>query len=78
MTIEIVKKQIKKSDLAAIASKGFGEFVKAVVDIKQEIMVVGGELHADEEVILMEQHGAKRENTWGINYLSQKIPTRMD
>lgn len=44
----------------------FGNLVKAVVDIKKEIMAVGGELHADEEVILSEQ-GSKIENTWGIN-----------
>lgn len=41
--------------------------IKAVVDVKQEIMVVGGELHSDEEVLLMEQEDSKRENIWGIN-----------
>ena len=40
--------------------------VKAVVDIEQEIMAINGELHADEEAVLMEQ-GAKQSNLWGIN-----------
>ena len=46
--------------------------VKAVVDIEQGIMAVGGELHADEEVALTEQEGSKRENIWGINLYVEK------
>lgn len=65
--IQIVKEPIKKSEIMEIASKGFGEVVKAVVDIEQEIMAIGGELHSDEEVVLTEKEGSKRENTWGIN-----------
>ena len=67
MAIKIVKQPIKKEDLLEIASEEFGDLVKAVVDIEQEIMAVGGELHADEEVLLMDQEDSKRENTWGIN-----------
>ena len=70
--IKIIKKPIDKKELAHIAQKQFGDLVKAVVDIKQEIMAVGGDLHADEEVILMEQEGSKREHTWGINLYVEK------
>ena len=35
-------------------------------------MAVGGELHADEEVLLSEQENSKRENTWGINLYPKK------
>ena len=55
-----------------MASEGFGDLVKAVVDVEKEIMAVGGELHADEEVVLTEQTGSKRENTWGINIYPKK------
>lgn len=55
-----------------IAREEFGDIVKAVVDIEQEIMAVGGELHADEEVFLSENKGSKRENTWGINLYPKK------
>ena len=41
--------------------------VKAVVDARQGIMAIGGELHADEEVLLTETAGSAREDTWGIN-----------
>lgn len=54
-------------ELGAIAREEFGNVVKAVVDIEKEIMTVGGELHADEETLLMEKEGSNRENTWGIN-----------
>lgn len=67
MVTKIVKSPIKKSELLKMAEEGFGDLVKAVVDIKKGIMVIGGELHADEEVLLMEKNGSKREDTWGIN-----------
>ncbi len=72
MEIKVIKKTINKKELIDIAKKQFGDMVKAVVNIKQEIMAVGGELHADEEAILMEQEGSNRENTWGINLYPEK------
>lgn len=65
--IKIVKDSISKKELLDIAKKQFGDLVKAVVDVEQEIMAVGGQMHADEEVVLMEEEGSKREDTWGIN-----------
>ncbi len=72
MEIKVVKDLISKKELIDIAKKQFGELVKAVVDIEQEIMAIGGELHADEEVVLIEQEGSKREYIWGINLYPKK------
>lgn len=72
MDIRIVKNPITKEELKHIASEGFGYLVKAVVDIKQGIMATGGELHADEEILLIEQEGSRREDTWGINLYPEK------
>lgn len=72
MEISVIKDSISKNELKSIAKEQFGEFVKAVVDIEQGIMAIGGELHADEEVVLMEQEGSKREHTWGINLYPDK------
>lgn len=72
MEIKLVKTPIKRSELTALAKKEFGEIVKAVVDVEQEIMAIGGELHSDEEVFLVETAGSKRENTWGINIYPAK------
>lgn len=49
-----------------MAEKMFGNLIKAVVDIEKEIMAVNGELHADEEALLL-QNGSKQQNLWGIN-----------
>ncbi|MBZ1345379.1 MAG: hypothetical protein KY055_01960 [Candidatus Nealsonbacteria bacterium] len=71
MEIKIVKNQIKREELQKLAQEQFGDLIKIVVDIEKEIMAVGGELHADEEVALMEED-SKRENTWGINFYPGK------
>jgi len=72
MEIQIVKNSISKKQLEKIAKQGFGFLVKAVIDVRQGIMAIGGELHSDEEVKLMEEEGSKRGETWGINLYPQK------
>jgi len=44
----------------------FGNLVKAVVDVEKKIMAVSGELHSDEEALLL-KGGSKQENLWSIN-----------
>ena len=73
MEIKIVKAPINKKELIDMAKEQFGDLLKAVVDIEQEIIAVGGEMHADEEVILMEQEDSKREHIWGINLYPEKM-----
>lgn len=75
MEIRIVKEPITREELKRIAQERYGDLVKAVVDVKQEIMALGGEMHADEEVFLMEQCGSQRANTWGVNLLPGKFGT---
>jgi len=72
--MEIIKESIRKAELVKMAKAGFGDLVKAVVDIQQEIMAIGGEMHADEEVLLSEQAGSKREDVWGINIYPERKP----
>lgn len=72
MEIEIVKKPINKKELIDIAKKQFGDLVKVVIDVEQEIIAIGGELHADEEALLIEQEASKREHIWGINLYLEK------
>ncbi len=72
MDIKIVKDGISRQELTEMANAGFGDFVKAVIDVEQGIMAIGGELHADEEVLLAQKYGSKRENTWGVNLHPKK------
>lgn len=54
-----------------MASQQFGDMVKAVVDIEEGIMAIGGELHSDEEAMLLDQ-GSLQSNLWGINLYPDK------
>ncbi len=71
MKIEIVEEAIERRELIRMGEEGFGDMIKAVVDIEREIMAIGGELHADGEAILLGS-GSRQENLWGINFYPQK------
>jgi len=62
----IIREQMTRSELVAIASEQFGDMVKAVVDVEREIMALGGELHSDEEALLLDD-GSSQSKLWGIN-----------
>jgi len=64
--MKIVDSPISWDDLASMAQDGFGNLVKAVVDVEREIMAIDGELHADEEALLLE-NGSAQADLWGIN-----------
>ena len=64
--MEVIRESVPLEHLAALAEAGFGNLVKAVVDIGQGIMAVGGEMHADEEAGLLAL-GSSQADLWGIN-----------
>lgn len=64
--IIIISVACTRKELEEISKKRFGDMVKAVVDIERAIMALGGELHADEEAILLDD-GSQQKNLWGIN-----------
>ena len=52
--------------------------IKAVVDLKKEIIALDGELHADLEALLIEKD-SRQENLWGINlYLEKPLKERIE
>lgn len=71
--MKIVKEKIKLSELKEMAAASFGNLVKAVVDIKKEIMVVDAELHSDEEALLIKE-GSHQDDIWGINIYPDLLP----
>jgi hypothetical protein len=71
MQIKIIEETLSKKELIKMAEEGFGDLVKVVVDIEKQILAVGGELHADEETLLLKS-GSRQENLWGINLYPQK------
>lgn len=49
-----------------MAQKRFGTMIKAVVDIKKNLLVIDADLHADQEAYLL-NNDSKQKNLWGIN-----------
>jgi len=68
--MRVIKNKIHIDELKKMAEEMFGNLVKAVVDVEKEIMAVNGELHSDEQELLIEK-GSKSENLWGINIYPQ-------
>jgi len=57
--------------LKELAKEDYISMIKAVIDIEKEIMAVGGELNADEEMLLLDD-GSKQKDLWGINIEFEK------
>jgi hypothetical protein len=64
--VTFVGEAIPLSLLREMAATGFGDMVKAVVDVERRVMAVGGDLHADEEAVLLD-HGSLQGDIWGLN-----------
>ena len=64
--MKIVDTFITLAELKAMAKNRFGDLVKGVVDVATGIIAIDGELHADEEALLLEQ-GSCQIDLWGIN-----------
>ncbi|MEO0109087.1 MAG: DUF5674 family protein [candidate division WOR-3 bacterium] len=62
----IVRERISRAQLQTMARAMFGNMVKAVVDVGRRIMALDGELHSDEEALLLED-GSRQQDLWGIN-----------
>lgn len=76
--MKIVEHPISLDELKAMAAGLFGNLVKAVVDVERRIMALDGELHADEEALLLE-NDSRQESLWGINiYPELEGPDRIE
>lgn len=64
--MEPISQPITRARLKELAEAGFGDMIKAVVDCRRRVMVVGGELHADEEQWLLDDDSLQAD-LWGIN-----------
>jgi hypothetical protein len=57
---------ISLDELRRMAAAGFGDLVKAVIDLERRILLVDAELHADQEAQLLAE-GSRQQDLWGIN-----------
>jgi len=64
--MKIISKTLVIGELKRMAEEGFGNMVKAVVDIERRLIAVDADLHSDLEAALLDD-GSKQKYLWGIN-----------
>jgi len=78
LPVKIIDAAIPLAELKAMAEARFGNLVKGVVDVERRLMAVDGELHADEEALLLES-GSAQEDLWRITlYPELDEPDRVE
>ena len=64
--MKIIQGKLTLEALKQMAAGGFGEMVKAVVDVDRSLIALDAELHSDLEALLL-QEGSRQQSLWGIN-----------
>lgn len=67
MALIVIDKKITKGDIKA-SREDYPEYIKITIDLEKEIVVIGGEYHADAEKILSDKFNSKRSDIWGGGY----------
>jgi len=67
MSLVIVDKKLTKENIKA-SREDYPEYIKITADLEKEIVIIGGEYHADAEKVLSDKFGSKRSNIWGGGY----------
>lgn len=65
--ILIIRERATPEQIEQMAETYVGLMIKLAVDVEQEILAGGGELHADCEQTLLE-NGSLQENVWGADW----------
>ena len=66
LAMQIRQTAITRAELAALAENTCGDMIKCVADVKQGLLAIDAELHADLERLLLE-NGSAGEDLWGFN-----------
>lgn len=67
MAIVVVDHTLTKKDITS-SREDYDGYIKITADLNQEIVVIGGEYHADAEKLLIDKFGSKRSDIWGGGY----------
>ena len=67
MKIHLLRSHATKQQLDEM-SEALSGYIKLAVDIQQGILAGGGVLHADCEVVLLDE-GSRREDIWGADWI---------
>ena len=64
--VVVVDRPVALTAIREMAEAGFGDMVKGVADVELGVMALGGDLHADEEAVLLDR-GSSQADLWGFN-----------
>ena len=71
--ILVLRQRIDRGTLHRLVEAGFGDMVKFVADVERGLIAIGGELHADGELVLLND-GSRQGDLWGANYYPGRGP----
>jgi len=73
--MEYVDRVLSNSELKILQNR-YGDYVKITLDTQKEVLIVGCELHADGEAVLLKK-GSKQSDIWGggINFQTKEVDT---
>lgn len=63
MAVVLIKDKVSAEDIKK-ASEEHGDYIKIEVDVRNGLMAIGGEWHADGEKVLLE-NGSQQADVWG-------------
>jgi len=63
---EIIRKKIDEDKLKSFLGQPFDDMIKFVVDLDRKIIALGGEMHSDQEQVLLDD-GSQQKDLWGGN-----------
>jgi len=73
--MDFIDKILTKDEILNLRKK-YGDYIKLTIDVGNQWIIAGGELHADGEKILLEK-GSSQDNVWGggINLADSQVDT---
>ena len=64
MSLIVVDNILTKEDIKS-SREDYSEYIKITADLKNKIVIIGGEYHADAEKLMIEKFDSKRSDIWG-------------
>ncbi|PIZ47976.1 hypothetical protein CO180_02955 [candidate division WWE3 bacterium CG_4_9_14_3_um_filter_41_6] len=65
--VVVIEKGLTKEDIQK-AREEYRTYIKVTADLAKQIIAIGGEYHADAEIVLIEKFGSESRNIWGGGY----------
>ena len=57
--------------------EALGSYIKLAVDIRKDVLAGGGEMHADCELVLLD-NGSRQEDIWGTDWIPESGEVRYE